>query len=48
MENIAAVIAGAVEHIPRKWANVQVRHRYQLPNQKRFAAYQHVHWHLMV
>jgi len=24
LENIAAVIAGAVERIPRKWANVQV------------------------
>ena len=24
LENVAAVIAGAVDHIPRKWANVQV------------------------
>jgi ribosome biogenesis protein UTP30 len=25
-ENIAAVIEGALEHIPRKWSNVQALH----------------------
>ncbi len=42
MENIAAVIAGAVEHIPRKWANVQVQLRLQHIIPKRFALHQHV------